>query len=98
MPNTTHCPNTGQLRRLIAGRADSAEQADLTRHLDDCSGCQRVLEAMAADGFAVPAPSERTPPPVDSAYWPALQQVRAEVDQNAVTPSSRSPSTTPTTN
>jgi len=85
MPNTLQCLNTDQLCRLSQGLADDLEQVGLIQHLDNCSGCQRALEALAGGGYTVPAPGECTLPPADSAFWPALQQVRDDADPFAVT-------------
>ena len=75
MSNPLQCLNTDQLRRLIQGRTDDSEQADLMQHLDNCSGCQRALEALAAGSYAVPSPGKCIRPSADSAFWLELQQV-----------------------
>ncbi|HKI31480.1 MAG TPA: protein kinase [Gemmataceae bacterium] len=46
----TSCPDPAQLLRLLDGELPQAEQAELTRHLDGCPGCQRAVEDLASGG------------------------------------------------
>jgi serine/threonine protein kinase len=47
MPPSTTCPAPQRLRELLDDRLAAAEQAELTRHLDDCPRCRRELEILA---------------------------------------------------
>jgi hypothetical protein len=76
---SNQCLNPGELHRLIQDRTDDSEQI---QHLDNCTGCQRALEALAGGGYAVPIPGEWTVPPTDSAFWPALQQVCDDLEDD----------------
>src|SRR5262245_43023484 len=86
----TGCPATDRLQALIDGRLVSAEQSELTEHLDTCQCCQRKLEALAAgeDGWCakVCRGIDKERPATDSAFWPAMQQVRATVAADVTTP------------
>src|SRR4051812_48954782 len=74
---STH-PTTEQLRGLLHGNASELQQAELTEHLSDCSGCQKQLEDLAAGGErwadAARGIAHDTPPPT-SAFWPALKDL-----------------------
>ena len=79
----TTCPDHDLLRRLLDGGLSAAEEARLTEHLDACPDCQEELERLAAGGETDPRVvrhlHDRTPPPKDSAFWPAVQRLAVEV-------------------
>jgi serine/threonine protein kinase len=50
---TQPCPPRSQLERLIADQLDPAEDAALTRHLEECPACQALLEEQGEVGFPV---------------------------------------------
>jgi WD40 repeat protein len=76
----TPCPDRERLRDLLDGALPDEEQADLTRHLDDCTGCQQELESMAAAGSWVgPGPwLRREPPCAEAALSQAMAELRGE--------------------
>ena len=83
------CPPTMELERLIRGRLPEARASALTDHLGTCSECQDRMESLAAGGDHLltttvrSCRSERAPS--NSAMWPALSAVQAEVAQVAPT-------------
>jgi hypothetical protein len=85
------CPPTRELERLIDGRLPDAESAAVTEHVGRCAGCQERLDALAAGGDSLLTTTVRQcshgRPPADSAMWPALSAVAAEVSATAVFPS-----------
>lgn len=84
-PNTP-CPDSARLRCLLTGDLAVGEEADLTRHLDECGCCQEALERSATEGTSL-AESIRSfheePPAPQSAYWPALDAAGTDVTQVA---------------
>ena len=82
------CPDPARLRRLAEGALASAEQEELTHHLDACPDCQRGLEEVAAGRPAWEqavrhVDQDRLAP--DSAYWPAVRQLEHEIDRGDAT-------------
>src|SRR5262245_42126968 len=86
------CPDRARLRDLLHGALPDEEQADLTRHLDACAGCQQELEELAggtdpwlgAGEYAAAlraararAGAARGPEPLD--LEPALRQAMLEL-------------------
>jgi WD40 repeat protein/serine/threonine protein kinase len=55
---TLPCPTRSQLERLIADQLDPAEDAALTRHLEECPACQALLEEQGE----VALPARHQPP------------------------------------
>ncbi len=86
----TGCPCTETFQALIDGRIDAPRQAELTAHLDVCEDCQHRLDALAAgDGGWCAAACrciDEERPTDDSAFWPAMRQVRLATATAAVTP------------
>src|SRR5262245_58053368 len=74
------CPAVNELRDLLDGMLPDTEQADLTRHLDDCPRCQQRLEVLAVGGepWSGVARLERRP-----AAGPALSRAMAHLKQAA---------------
>jgi hypothetical protein len=89
-PNATTCPPTGELERLIRGRLPEARAAAVTDHVGHCPPCQERLDDLAAGGdgqlTTVVRQCQVGRPPADSAMWPALSAVEAEVTATAVFP------------
>jgi hypothetical protein len=80
MNEHTPCPEPGRLHGLLETNLPEAEQAALTAHLDSCTSCQHSLEEMAGgSSWSGVARVGETPPPHDSAFWPALREVQKEV-------------------
>ena len=82
------CPDPARLRRLAEGALASAEQEELTHHLDACPECQRGLEEVAAGRPAWAravrhVDRDRLAP--DSAFWPAVRQLEHEIDRGDAT-------------
>jgi WD40 repeat protein/tRNA A-37 threonylcarbamoyl transferase component Bud32 len=80
-PSPTTCPSNDQLCRLVTGGLSAPDEAALTAHLDACGCCQQALERQAG-GDETHVEHVRhlddTPPPGDSAYWPALERLGVE--------------------
>jgi hypothetical protein len=80
---TQSCPPTIELERLINGRLLEGRAAALTDHVGDCPSCQERMELLAAGGDKLLTTTVRScrrdRPPSDSALWPALSAVQAEV-------------------
>jgi hypothetical protein len=75
------CPDRARLAELLNGSLPEDVQAELTRHLDGCEDCQKVLEGLAGGTETRLAPVHKpgsTKPPPESAFWPAVK--RLEVD------------------
>src|SRR5437870_6020433 len=87
-PMPDPCPVTTELERLIGGRLPEPRAAALTDHVGHCPACQERIEALAAGGDKVLTTTVRQcrvhRPPTDSAMWPALSAVEAEVAATAV--------------
>jgi len=77
------CPQTTELERLIRGRLSEARSATITEHLDFCPECQERMESLAAGGDQTLTKTVRLcrvdAPATNSAMWPALSAVSAEV-------------------
>ncbi len=93
------CPQTDELRELLSGSLPAERQAEFTRHMDSCSGCQAKLEAIATEGTNLPRVVEglhETEPLATSAYWPALRTLDAEMQPAAAAaPTATHPATRP---
>ena len=50
------CPSLSQLDRLVTEQLDSAEDATLTRHVEECASCQAALEKLSEGEAAWQAP------------------------------------------
>ena len=97
----THCPQTGELERLIRDRVPEARVAVLTEHISLCPDCQDRMESLAAGGDPLLTTVVRTcrqvRPPSQSAMWQALSAVALEVaatgvySRNGDTPSEDEP-------
>jgi WD40 repeat protein len=80
MSTHTPCPDPARLHGLLETNLPEAEQAALVGHLDSCTSCQHSLEEMAGGTpWSGVAQAGSTPPPRDSAFWPALRAVENEV-------------------
>jgi serine/threonine protein kinase/uncharacterized protein with WD repeat len=81
MKQQTLCPEPDLLRKLLAGNLPAEEQAEVTRHLDQCTSCPQVLEELATEGARWSQPARRLGverPPANSAYWLAVKKVENE--------------------
>lgn len=75
MKTVTPCPEPRKLKELLDDRLPAGVQAELTGHLDDCSGCQAALEKLAVGESRLSecvCHIDEDRPKNDSAYWPAL--------------------------
>ncbi len=80
MSVSTKCPSAARevLELARSGSTADSDQAVVVSHLDQCTGCQQALEALANDDVTLAKtlrdrPSVKTPD-VNSAYWPALKK------------------------
>jgi len=78
-----NCPQTTELERLIRGRLSESRTSALTEHVEVCCECQEHMEALAAGGDLTLTKTVRLCredlPLQNSALWPALSAVAAEV-------------------
>lgn len=79
MSVSSKCPSAADLRDLLEGNVADSDQAGVISHLDECSGCQQSLEALANGDSSIAVTlldqaAHQTPEP-SSAYWPALKNV-----------------------
>lgn len=82
----TPCPDSERLQCLLTGDLAVREEADLTRHLDECGCCQEVLERAATAGTALMESIRglhQDPPVPASALWPAQDSSGNDVTQVA---------------
>lgn len=76
----TMCPDPKRLEGLLQGNLSPTEQAELTEHVGECSGCQQALDQLAAGpSVAVLSQVDRDKPASDSAYWPAVAELDKEI-------------------
>ncbi|MBS0201254.1 MAG: serine/threonine protein kinase [Planctomycetes bacterium] len=93
--NTTTCPCSDELQKLIDGSLSGERQQECTRHMDSCECCQSKLEVMATGGTnlsQILVHANEVEPIASSAYWPALKELSADLDETFVprsTPRSR---------
>jgi WD40 repeat protein/serine/threonine protein kinase len=89
---SSRCPTSTDLRDLLDGNISDADQAAVVAHLDECSGCQQSLEAIASpdSSFAVTLLEQAAykAPEASSAYWPALKNAEQALTHDAATPRS----------
>ena len=92
------CPNAARLQGLLAGKLPETDQAELTGHLDSCTGCQQSLEEMAAGNESWPEQLrgvDRERPPSDSAYWAALRELEQDTGRTEALAPSAAPAAAP---
>lgn len=92
MNTITTCPCSEELQKLIEGSLSGERQEECTRHMNSCACCQAKMEVLATGGtnlsqFLVHA--DEAEPIASSAYWPALKELNADLDETYV------PKTTP---
>jgi eukaryotic-like serine/threonine-protein kinase len=93
MSVSSRCPSSTMLHELLEGNMADSDQAVVVSHLDQCSGCQQSLEALANgdSSFAVTLQAQaayKAPEP-HSAYWTALK--KAEQSLTVEAPSASPP-------
>jgi serine/threonine protein kinase len=79
---STPCPDKVRLQKLLNQGTPPPEQTDLVRHLDECIGCQEVLEGLATGEWEWTDAARGcggAKPPDQSAFWPALRSVESNV-------------------
>lgn len=82
-----HCPGPDELQSLIDGQLSETQQMEVVRHLDECGHCQQQLESLAASGSKVcqlVAHIDQHRPSSDSAFWPAVQKLRAGLEETLI--------------
>lgn len=87
MHTATTCPITEELRQLLDGSLSGERQQECTQHLDTCTCCQAKLEELATSGTNLSKVMERldeSEPVANSAYWPAVQALNAELQKTIV--------------
>src|SRR5262245_36949419 len=88
MNTSSKCPSSADLRDLLEGNIPESEQAAAVAHLDQCSGCQQSLEALAnPDSSLVVTLLEQKSyqaPEAESAYWPAFKNAEQSVTLDAI--------------
>lgn len=67
-PTGRQHPSTQELRRELDGRTSPEESARITRHLDGCEACGRLLDELADTAPAPATTTDRQPPTFD-ARW-----------------------------
>lgn len=81
MNRTPACPESEELRQLLAGSLADERQQRCASHLDFCQYCQTRLEELAAAGMQLSRVIQgisESEPAATSAYWPALRALDAE--------------------
>jgi WD40 repeat protein/anti-sigma factor RsiW len=77
MTPQTPCPDQATLASLLDGRLAEAEEAPLSRHLEQCARCRAALDALAvADGVREMRPGPITPP--DEVLRRAMDALKAD--------------------
>ena len=95
METITKCPEVEELRQLIEGSLAGERQQECTQHMDSCECCQTKLMDLATGGTNLSEIVEHAyeaEPVASSAYWPALKELDADLDETFVprqTPRSR---------
>src|SRR5437879_12112038 len=65
------CLDSARLQAMLDGSLPPEQQAELSRHLDACTACQRALESLAGPR----PPAVATLGRAAAGYGPALQRV-----------------------
>lgn len=95
MNTITTCPCSEELQKLIDGSLSGERQEECTRHMDSCECCQAKMEVLATGGTnlsKILVHANEAEPIASSAYWPALKELNADLDETYVprtTPRSR---------
>ena len=87
MPPQAVCPDTAAWQSLLAGKLPEVEQAELNRHLEACSACQRTVENLAA-GSESWSELATLLPPTEQSQERALKRVVAGMKADVGAPSS----------
>ena len=86
------CPTADELRELIAGSLPDERQREYVAHLDECGGCQQVIQETATGDSTFPELIEHIDqhqPAKQSAYWSAVNAVQRELAMTLVPQTSR---------
>jgi anti-sigma factor RsiW len=70
MPDSSVCPDAGQLKQLASGHASDADAARLARHLADCPACRRRLDGLGATASNIPRLTDPRPAEAETASVP----------------------------
>lgn len=87
----TTCPQPEELSQLIDGTLSGERQRECTQHLDSCPCCQALLEQIAVGDSNLSQVCQRldeNAPPAESALWPALEALDADLEETFVPHSS----------
>lgn len=87
MKTSTPCPPAEELRQLLEGSLSTEQQQQCTQHMDTCACCQAKLEGLATGGADLSRVVEHlheAQPEANSAYWPALQALKANFTETVV--------------
>lgn len=87
MDVTTACPPSEELKQLIDGTLSGERQQECTRHMDSCECCQAKLEELATAGTNLSQILDhayQAEPVASSAYWPALKELGADLDETYI--------------
>jgi serine/threonine protein kinase len=78
-------PDQTQLQALLRSGLSEPAQSEVVAHLTSCEGCRTALEKMAGPTPLPDAVRRATPqpPPSNSAFWPALQEIKQEIAPSA---------------
>lgn len=85
--NTTTCPASEELIKLIEGSLSGERQQECTQHMDSCECCQARIEELATAGTNLSQIVERVyeaEPISSSAYWPALKELGADLEETFI--------------
>ena len=87
--SVTTCPTPEQLKALVVGTLAEPEADAATTHLSGCTRCQSLLESVADSGSEIAAEVRIEslvgqdvggPPPNDSAYWNAIDDLQHRLE------------------
>ena len=87
MKITSICPQSEELKKLLDGSLSGDRQQECTRHMDSCECCQSKLEELATGGTNLSQILDHAyeaEPVASSAYWPALKELGADLDETYV--------------
>ena len=87
MDTITKCPQIEELEQLIDGTLSGDRQQECTQHMDSCECCQAKLVDLATGGTNLSQMVERVyevEPVESSAYWPALKELDADLDETFI--------------
>src|SRR5262249_61982546 len=97
MIGLAECPDAVRLQDLLDGMLPDDEQAELTRHLDQCTNCQQRLESLAVgeQPWSGVARLERWRGVPEPRLRPAIAQLKQSVAGPAGRPTRLGPASPP---